>query len=80
MTPVSVLTMARAMGATLNRVLVLGCEPATLGPPEGKLGLSDEVAGAVERAVDLALSIVARVRLGEWPMERGMHEVIESGR
>jgi hydrogenase maturation protease len=71
MTPVTVIRMAMAMGARLNRILVLGCEPATLGPPEGQLGLSDEVSGAVDRAADLALSIVERVRRGEWPGATG---------
>jgi hypothetical protein len=50
-------------------MLVLGCEPATLGPEEGQLGLSPEVAAVVDDAAELALSLVRRLRAGEWPGE-----------
>lgn len=51
----AVLASARAMGAALPRVLVVGCEPESL---EEGIGLSAPVLAAVEPAVDLALTIV----------------------
>ena len=65
MNPLAVMRMAQALGATLNRLLLVGCEPATFGPEEGQLGLSDEVASAVEEAVRLVLSLVADLRRGD---------------
>jgi len=67
MNPLSVLRMARSMGAELRRVLLVGCVPATLGPEEGQMGLSEPVAGAVSEAVDLVTSLVDRILAGEWP-------------
>jgi len=67
MNPLSVLRMARSMGAELRRVLLVGCVPATLGPEEGQMGLSGPVAGAVSEAVDLVTSLVDRILGGEWP-------------
>ena len=43
--PVHVLRLARSLGAELGPVVVVGCEPATLGPPEGQMGLSEPVRG-----------------------------------
>jgi hydrogenase maturation protease len=68
MNPMNVLCMAKSMGAPLQRMLLLGCEPATLGPPEGQMGLSDLVENAVERAVTLTESLVRRILNGEWPL------------
>jgi hydrogenase maturation protease len=67
MNPVSVLRMAAGMGAQLKRVLLVGCVPATLGPEEGQMGLSEPVAAAVDEAVKLVASLVTRVLAGEWP-------------
>ena len=52
------------MGGNLKRVLLVGCEPATLGPEEGQLGLSDPVQGAVDEAVGLVLDLVQKIRDG----------------
>jgi hydrogenase maturation protease len=68
--PLSVLRMARNMGGELKRVLVLGCVPATLGPEEGQMGLSEPVAAAVNEAVKLVGSLVARILAGEWPAKK----------
>jgi hydrogenase maturation protease len=68
MNPVSVLFAAKAMGARLNKILLLGCEPQTFGPEEGCMGLSEPVALAVERAVPLLESVVKRILEGEWPL------------
>lgn len=68
MNPLAVLGMAKSMGAPLKRILLLGCEPATLGPEEGQMGLSEVVEAAVEPAVALTESLVARILSGEWPL------------
>ena len=67
MNPISVLRMATSMGGELKRVLVVGCVPATLGPEEGQMGLSEPVAAAVDEAVKLIDSLVKRILAGEWP-------------
>lgn len=67
MNPLLVMRMAKSMGGTLKPILLLGCEPETLGPDEGQLGLSQRVAAAVDDAVDLALTIVRKIHEGDWP-------------
>jgi hydrogenase maturation protease len=67
MNPMNVLCMAKSMGAPLQRILLVGCEPATLGPEEGQMGLSEVVQDAVERAITLTESLVNRILNGEWP-------------
>jgi len=68
MNPMNVLCMAKSMGASLQRILLVGCEPATLGPEEGQMGLSKVVENAIERAVALTESLVTRILNGEWPL------------
>ncbi|GAA3734964.1 hydrogenase maturation protease [Salinactinospora qingdaonensis] len=55
--PEGVLSLVRAMGGSLGRVYVVACEPSCV---EERMGLSEEVAGAVDVAVrtvcDLATS------------------------
>ena len=70
MNPVSVLRTAKAMGGELKRVLVVGCVPATLGPEEGKMGLSMPVSAAVDEAVQLIDSMVTRILAGEYPAKK----------
>jgi hydrogenase maturation protease len=67
MNPIHVLRMAVSMGAQLKRILLVGCVPATLGPEEGKMGLSEPVAAAVDDAVPLIASLITRILAGEWP-------------
>jgi hydrogenase maturation protease len=67
MNPMNVLRMATSMGGQLKRVLLVGCVPATLGPEEGQMGLSEPVTGAVDEAVKLVQSLVTRILAGEWP-------------
>ena len=55
------------MGGELKRVLLVGCVPATLGPEEGEMGLSEPVAAAVDEAVSLVQSLVDRILAGQWP-------------
>jgi hydrogenase maturation protease len=68
MNPMNVLRAAQAMGGPLKRILLIGCEPQTLGPEEGQMGLSEPVALAVDRAVPLLESVVKRTLGGEWPV------------
>ena len=68
MNPVNVLCMAKSMGAPLRRILLVGCEPATLGHEEGQMGLSEVVENAVEHAVALTESLIKRILNGEWPL------------
>jgi hydrogenase maturation protease len=67
MNPMNVIRMANSMGGELKRILLVGCEPATLGPEEGQMGLSEPVAAAVEEAAKLVESLVEKIRNGEWP-------------
>ena len=63
MNPVSVLQMLDAMGAQKGRLLVVGCEPATVEPdPEGNIGLSAPVKAAVEGAVSVIEDLIIRAR------------------
>jgi hydrogenase maturation protease len=70
MNPASVLRTARSMGGELKRVLLVGCVPATLGPEEGHMGLSEPVSAAVDEAVKLIESLVSRILAGEWPAKQ----------
>jgi hydrogenase maturation protease len=70
MNPLNVLRMATSMGGELKRVLLVGCVPATLGPEEGQMGLSDAVSSAVDEAVKLVGSLVMRILAGEWPAKK----------
>jgi hydrogenase maturation protease len=70
MNPVSVLRTAKSMGGELKRVLLVGCVPETLGPDEGRMGLSEPVTAAVGEAVKLIESLVPRILAGEWPAKK----------
>jgi len=64
MNPMHVLRMVKAMGGEPKRVFLVGCEPATLGPEEGMMGLSEIVETAVDPAVEMIESLAGRL-LGE---------------
>jgi hydrogenase maturation protease len=61
MNPVNVLRMARAMNIEVRNVLLVGCEPETLGGEEGHMGLSAPVEAAVEESVKLVESLIDRL-------------------
>jgi hydrogenase maturation protease len=67
MNPVSVLRMARAMNIGLKNILLVGCEPETLGGEEGQMGLSAPVEAAVDSGVKLLESIIDKVLNGDKP-------------
>ncbi len=61
MDPVRVLAVARSMGASLQRVFLVGCEPSpeTIDPEgEGSMELSEPVRGALEEAVHVIKELV----------------------
>jgi hydrogenase maturation protease len=61
MDPMKVLSMVKSMGGEFKKILLVGCEPATFGPEEGQMGLSEPVEAAVDRAVTVVESLVDRV-------------------
>jgi hydrogenase maturation protease len=61
MNPLNVLRMAATMNGSLKRVLLVGCEPASLGGDEGQMGLTEPVEGAVDEAVKLVVSVVDKI-------------------
>lgn len=61
MNPLNVLRTAKVLNAKLNKVLLVGCEPATLGGEEGHMGLSEPVEAAVLEAVELVLSSANKI-------------------
>jgi len=61
MNPMRVLSLAKSMGAEFKRILLVGCEPETLGPEEGQMGLSDPVRAAVGEAVKVIESLVVKI-------------------
>ena len=53
--PAKVLQAVQAMGGEVGRIVLIGCEPESLGTEEGqegRMGLSAPVAVAVDKAVD----------------------------
>jgi hydrogenase maturation protease len=60
MNPVAVLQLVSALGGEVGRLLVVGCEPETVEPsPEGEIGLSDPVRGALDEAVRVIEGLIA---------------------
>jgi hydrogenase maturation protease len=60
MDPQTVLRFVKTLGAWPGKVVVIACEPAVV--EEMGIGLSDQVAEAVERAVELVLSTIDELR------------------
>jgi hydrogenase maturation protease len=61
MNPMNVLRMANAMNGRIKHVLLVGCEPATLGGEEGHMGLSEAVEAAVDDAVQLVNTLIEKI-------------------
>jgi hydrogenase maturation protease len=62
MNPMKVLAMVKSMGGETKRILLVGCEPETFGPEEGLMGLSAPVEAAVDVAVPLIESLIAKIQ------------------
>jgi hydrogenase maturation protease len=61
MTPAKVLASAKAMGAALTNVILIGCEPESFGTDdEPQVNLSRAVAAAVPEAVAMIETMVAK--------------------
>lgn len=58
--PVKVLATAKSAGARLGRVVVVGCEPAELEDETGCIGLTEKVEAAVDPAIEMIRSLVAK--------------------
>ena len=71
MNPANVIRMARAMNAPLNRVLVVGCEPESLGGEEGHMGLSRPVESVLDEAVRMIENLLARILNNTWQKPDG---------
>jgi hydrogenase maturation protease len=59
--PWRVLAVARSLGGTIGRVLVVGCEPASFGGEDGAMELSAPVQAAVTEAIPLIRSLVTKI-------------------
>ncbi len=57
MNPAAVLALLKTLGGTPGRILIVGCEPASL---EEGIGLSAPVAAAVQEAITLIKEIIGR--------------------
>ena len=64
--PMNVIRLAQAMNAPIKKMLLVGCEPETLGGEEGAMGLSASVQAAVDVAVKQITSLVGRILDGTW--------------
>ena len=62
MDPQTVLRFVKSIGAWPGRVIVIACEPAEV--EEMGWGLSEQVRGAVEGAVDLVVETIEELRSG----------------
>lgn len=60
MDPMAVLRTVQSMGGAGGRVVIVGCEPADLGPAEGKVGLTEPVTAALDEAVRVIESLIER--------------------
>ncbi len=56
-----VFATVRALGGTIPRVILIGCEPLEV---EERIGLSPSVQCAIERSIELVLAVVERELLG----------------
>lgn len=65
MNPDIVLRTARTFGELPSQIFVVGCEPETLDGEDGQFGLSGTVNAAVDRAVPVIESLLARISSGE---------------
>ena len=75
MHPLNVLRLATSMGGPLKRVLLVGCEPGTLGPEEGQMGLSEPVEAVVDEAVRLVESLIAKILNGDESTAKNVNNI-----
>jgi hydrogenase maturation protease len=64
MNPLNVLRLASSLGP-VKRVLLVGCEPQTLGPEEGQMGLSEAIESVLGAAVKMIDELVEKIVSGD---------------
>ena len=64
MNPLNVLRFASSLGP-VKRVLLVGCEPQTLGPEEGQMGLSPAIESVLGEAVKMIEELVKKIVNGD---------------
>ncbi len=69
MNPVNVLRLAKTLGGPLKKILLVGCEPESLGGDEGRMGLSETVTSSIDEAVRMVESLVEQILAGQSPAE-----------
>src|SRR5215475_8027754 len=57
--PMKALSLVKAMGGEFKRILLVGCEPATIGADEEQMGLSKPVRASVDETVALIESLIS---------------------
>jgi hydrogenase maturation protease len=77
MNPINVLKMVRAMGGSFKRILLVGCEPQSLGGEEGSMEMSPPVMAAAGTAVEVIRRLVADLLQTKVPDETGAVAAIE---
>lgn len=78
--PASVLRLAASMGATVERILVVGCEPEPFDENAERNGrLSPRVQRAVAQAVVMVESLVERLLRGEDVVNYGNEQLSRAG-
>jgi hydrogenase maturation protease len=70
--PLNVLRLARQMDGATKTVLVVGCEPQSLGGEDGHMGLSEPVEAAVDEAIQMIEALVARFQTGNHSHQKEM--------
>ena len=61
------LRLAATMDGCLGKVLVVGCEPESLGGEDGRMGLSGPVAAAIPNAIAAITALVNQTLEGPKP-------------
>jgi len=62
MNPLKVLAMVKSLGGGFKKIYLVGCEPFFTGEEDiGFMGLSEPVEAAVEKAVEVIESLVAKI-------------------
>ena len=62
MNPLKVLAMVKTLGGEFKKIYLVGCEPFFTGEEDiGFMGLSEPVAAAVDKAVEVIESLVAKI-------------------
>jgi len=62
MNPLKVLAMVKTLGGTFGKIILVGCEPFFTGEDDiGFMGLSEPVEAAIDEAVKVVESVVAKI-------------------